>query len=236
MYLSDYEFKNIVQFLNENTTYDVELLLKGKSDVQINAMYIRIKSAMSEYPKEIFDYLNSHPAVQPRYSLDELKTMKYNELSALKKQFKIKKSRRKVTKQEDAPAKTMQRAKETLKKETTSRLAATMIAHGLDEKHERDLEILTEAEIFSMYGESLSTLQLAKLGIVSEEVPYDAPKPEDDERMDMIDSILDIGVSIGGKALSFTELIMMSDEELKFLATLISTTLKNRGELKRLIK
>lgn len=238
MYLSSYEKQKIIQYLERYTDYDVAFLLDGKSDMQIQAMYRRIKDAMSKYPKEIFDYLSTHPLVEPRYTLEELVEMTYNELSELRANYGLKGRKKKVVKTEVASEKLVNRAKMVVQNTEAKGLIRDVLLNNAcsrDEEQERDFEILSEEEIRMMYGEDLSRDELFGMGIILDTVPRESYSDADAKRERLIDAILDEGVSIGKKKLTLDELFMMSEEDLVCLHEIVQT-IKSSREPKRLRK
>lgn len=235
MYLSGREKREMLNFIGKNTTYDMDLFIVGKSDAQISAIYKRIKEAMNTYPRDIYAYLQDHLEVSPRYTLDQLLNMKYNELSEIRKNFGIKKKGKKVVKQEQAPLKTTNDARSSLHGQGVRDIALSVM-RGNEERQIEHEEILTEEEILSMYGETMPAEQLAKLGIVLDKIPYEVAMDEETKKIQLINDILEEELVVSGKTLSFSELLMLSEEEIFSLYAIVQSIKKSRNDLKRLVK
>jgi hypothetical protein len=170
MYLSDQEKANIIEYFLNHTYYTREYLTGIKNHAQLFSMYKRTKERMYEYPKEIIAYYNSHPEIYVRPTDEEIRKMRYEELSNLRKELGIrKKTTKKVTKTVEAKS-TADKAREVLRKEPTSKVAAQVIISNMsyEEEHDYDHEqFLTPDEIEMMYpGEELTADELAERGII----------------------------------------------------------------------
>lgn len=237
MYLSSHEKREMINFIAQNTTYDMNLFMSGKTDAQINAIYKRIKEAIETYPKEIYEYLQAHKEATPRYTLEQLLNMKYNELSEIRRNLKIKKKGKKVVKQEQVPLKTVESAHGILDSASVKDVALSVIrSNALASRQIEHEEILTEEEIIEMYGESMSAEQLAKLGIILDKVPFDSEVEIEEKKYQVINDLLEADIVISGKTLSFSELLMLSEEEIYSLHEIVQTIKKSRTDLKRLVK
>lgn len=170
MYLSEQERSNIIDYFLAHTFYTKEYLTGIKNHAQLFSMYKRTQERMYEYPKEIIAYYESHPEIYVRPTDEEIRHMKYEELSRLRKELGIrKKTTKKVTKTTEAKS-TADKAREALRKEPTSKVAAQVIISNMayEEEHDYDHEqFLTPEEISMMYpGEELTADELAERGIV----------------------------------------------------------------------
>lgn len=170
MYLSEVERANIIDYFLAHTFYTREYLTGIKNHAQLFSMYKRTQTRMYEYPKEIIAYYNAHPEIYVRPTDEEIRKMKYEELSRLRKELGIrKKTTKKVTKTTEAKS-TADKAREVLKQESTSKVAAQVImsniAYEQEIEHEHE-QFLTPDEIAMMYpGEELTPDELAERGIV----------------------------------------------------------------------
>lgn len=170
MYLSDQERTNIIDYFLTHTFYTKEYLTGIKNHAQLFSMYKRTKERMYEYPKEIIAYYKAHPEIYVRPTDEEIRRMKYEELSRLRKELGIrKKTTKKVTKTTEAKS-TADKAREALRKQPTSKVAAQVIISNMAHEQEYEQEheqFLTPEEIEMMYpGEELTPDELADRGIV----------------------------------------------------------------------
>lgn len=174
MYLSEQERANIIDYFLNHTFYSREYLTGIKNHAQLFSMYKRTKERMYEYPKEIIAFYKEHPEIYVRPTDDEIRKMKYEQLSDLRKELGIrKKTSKKVTKTVEDKS-TAEAAREALKQQPTSKIAAQVIINNMkyEEEHEYDHEqFLTPKEIEMMFpGEELSVDELADRGI--RVIPY----------------------------------------------------------------
>ena len=177
MYLSERERANIIEYFLAHTNYTREYLTGIKNHAQLFSMYNRTRERMYEYPKEIIAYYNSHPEIYIRPTDEEIKKMKYEELSELRKELGIrKKTTKKVTKTTEAKS-TADKAREVLRKETTTKVAAQIIVSNINYEREHEFEheeFLTPDEVTIMYpGEEYTPDELASRDIIV--TPYFGP-------------------------------------------------------------
>lgn len=215
MTLSDYEYRKIIDYLEEHTTYDIGDLVT-KSDHQLYAMKKRISEAMITYPREIYNYYMSHPTYTPRYTLEQLRQMKYNELSEIRQTLKIRKPSK--VKSATPSIDTAAKAKETIKSQTTTETVKNIITSNFaqDEKEHDELSFITRAEAIAMYGEDISDEYLEARGFKLYE-PFTQPESDAEERYILIDEIGELDISLKGVKLTPADLIKFETEELHYL-------------------
>lgn len=230
MKLSDAEYRNIIDYLEMHTTYDIGLLA-AKDDAQLYNMKKRIEECMHKYPKEIADYYRAHPEVTPRYSLEELKKMKYNELGKIRKSLKIRGSKKKVTKTEPA-GHVADRARQTIQDTPTNQVVANIIESN-NEHEERDYEFITYKEAIQMYGPDISVEYLERKGFKLYD-ESDQVRDYDVDKIYLIDAIEQLGISIKGMAITTEYLLTLSIQELETLYTMASTIAEELENGKRL--
>ncbi len=170
MYLSDREKANIIEWFLNNTYYTREYITSIKNHAQLFSMYKRTQERMSSYPKEIIAYYNNHPEIYVRPTDEEIRAMKYEELSRLRKELGIRKqTAKKVTKTTEART-TADKARAVLKEQSTTKVAAQVIITNMAHEQEHDYDheqFLTPEEISMMYpGEELTADELADRGII----------------------------------------------------------------------
>ncbi len=85
MSLPSKELEKIKRFLRDNTDYNVDLFLSGKSDHQITAIYQQIKRAMETYPIEILSIIKKNPRLASEIEGEDLYILSYNELARIRK-------------------------------------------------------------------------------------------------------------------------------------------------------
>ncbi len=210
-------------FLRVNTTYDINLLFQTKSINQIASMCRSIESAMQRYPKEISEYYKSNPSAVPFVSDNVLYSMNYNELVDLRKKLGIKGSRKKVVKQEEA-SDVAQLNIDFVQSKKTSDLCVSIMQSNAENK---ELQILTSEEIKEMYGgEELSKEDLARRGIVSDDVDCHERASLEDERIEMIDEIISSKITIANQALDINFLYTLGETELKSLYEITKSFIK----------
>lgn len=174
MFLSERERLNIIDYFLFHTNYKEEYLRGIKNHAQLFGMYKRTQERMSSYPKEIIAYYNSHPEIYIRPTDEEIRNMKYEELSALRRELGIRKTSKKVTKTTEAKS-TADKARATLKGKRTAALAAEiMISNKAHEEPDYDHEqFLTPEEIAIMYPDCEPTEEeLFNRGIIVIEKHY----------------------------------------------------------------
>lgn len=230
MKLSDAEYRNIIDYLEMHTTYDIGLLA-AKDDAQLYNMKKRIEECMHKYPKEIADYYRAHPEVTPRYSLEELKKMKYNELGKIRKSLKIRGSKKKVTKTEPA-GHVADRARQTIQDTPTNQVVANIIESN-NEHEERDFEFITYKEAIQMYGPDISVEYLEREGFKLYD-ESDQVRDYDVDKIYLIDAIEQLGISIKGMTLTTEYLLTLNIQELETLYTMASTIAEELENGKRL--
>ncbi len=233
MQLTDAEYRSIIDYLEKYTTYDIGEIVQ-KQDATLWNMKKRIEEAMSRYPKEIYEFYQKNPHHQPRHTLEELKQMKYNELSAIRKSLKIRKGK-KVT--SSTPAlETAKQAREAVKGQTTSETVANAIKsnHKSEVYQERDLEFITWNEAVAMYGEDVTEDYLEARGYKLYE-SHSYKDDEEDRRYEMIETILSAGITVYGTPLTALQLFKLETDELNYLCNVlgkIEETLTNHGPKK----
>lgn len=215
MVLSDYEYRNIIDYLEANTTYDIGELV-AKTDGQLYNMKKRIEAAMHNYPKEIFAYYQTHPAHTPQYTLEQLKKMKYNQLSEIRQSLKIRKSN-KVKSSTPAPD-TAAQAREAIKEKTTSEVVKDIVKSNQEhvEIEQDEYHFITRSEAVAMYGEDISDEYLAARGFKLYE-PIGRTYDGDVERYSLIDAINQLEISLKGIQLTTQDLLTLETEELHYL-------------------
>lgn len=170
MYLSERERANIIAYFKEHTYYTDEYLYGIHNHAQLFSMYKRTQERMASYPREIIAYYEAHPEIYVRPTDEEIRHMKYEELSRLRKSLGIKaKTAKKVKKTTEAKS-TADKARKALKDQPTAKVAAQVIITNMahEEEHDYDHEqFLTPEEIAMMYpGEELTADELAERGII----------------------------------------------------------------------
>ena len=215
MVLSDYEYRNIIDYLEANTTYDVGELV-AKTDGQLYNMKKRIEAAMHNYPKEIFAFYQANPTYTPRYTLEELKKMKYNQLSEIRQSLKIRKSN-KVKSSIPAPD-TATQAKEAIKEKTTSEVVKDIVKSNQEhiEYEQEEYHFITRTEAVAMYGEDISDEYLESRGFKLYE-PIGRTYNDDTERYSLIDAINQLELSLKGIQLTTQDLLALELDELHYL-------------------
>lgn len=141
----------------------------------VNALYKiahRISRCMATYPEEIYGYLKSHPEKE-QCDLQELKNMRYKELSELRQSLGIRKKRskkaKKVTRVEPVEQTTLEQAKQSLLTESVATTAKKICLSNLQDDIEEEMEetFLSADEIETMYGEDLPSIEtLMSQGII----------------------------------------------------------------------
>lgn len=129
----------------------------------------RVKDCLSYYPREILDYLSTHPSA-PQYTKEYLGMLTYRELAEIRTELGIskRKSRKKVERVEPAIS-TTQKGLQSIRSRTAAEVAYSAITSAHDEIDTKDEAILTEEEIAFMYGDDMPSLEeLRRSGIVPE--------------------------------------------------------------------
>jgi isopentenyldiphosphate isomerase len=166
--MSDKERANIIDYFLTHTNYSKEFLL-GTKQAQLLSMYKRTKERMASYPEEIIAYYNSHPEIYVRPSDEKIRSMKYEELSRLRKELGIRAKRgTKVTKTVEAKP-TADKARKIIKEQPVAKVAAEVIVCNMTYKEPDYVQeqFLTPEEIEMMYPESdYSMDELAERGII----------------------------------------------------------------------
>lgn len=170
MYLNERERSNIIAYFLAHTYYDEAYLRGIKNHAQLFSMYKRTQERMALYPKEIIDHYNKHPEIYVRPTDEEIRKMKYEELSNLRKELGIKKKTAKKVKKTTEAKTTADKARQALKEQSTAKVAAQVIITNMaiEEEHDYDHEqFLTLDEISMMYpGEEYTADELAERGII----------------------------------------------------------------------
>lgn len=169
MYMSEKERASIIDYFLANTNYSEEFLLGITNHAQLFSMYKRTQERMDSYPKEIIAYYNEHPEIYVRPTEEEIRAMKYEELSSLRKELGIKAKRgKKVSKTVEAKD-TAEKARHSLKDKPVTKVAAEVILGNMShsEPDYTQEQFLTPEEIEMMYPESdYSPDELAARGII----------------------------------------------------------------------
>ncbi|MGN1371467.1 MAG: hypothetical protein ACI4XM_04265 [Candidatus Coprovivens sp.] len=233
MTLSDKEYRNIIDFLEANTTYDIGELVT-RTDGQLYNMKKRIEEAIIKYPEEIYKFYEEHPDYHPRHTLEELKKMKYNELANIRKSLKIRK-RKKVKKVEEAPS-TVTKARQALKQQSTIETIKNIVASNVEseEKEQDEYQFLTRAEATAMYGEDITDEYLEERGFKLYE-PIGRIYNENEERYLLISSLEGIELSLNGTPITNNELLTLDIDELHYLYQ-IATKLEEKISEKKGLK
>lgn len=216
MLLKDNEYKNIIDYLEANTTYDIGELV-AKSDGQLYNMKKRIEAAMYNYPLEILAYYQAHPTHSPRYTLEQLKNMKYNQLSEIRQSLKIRKSNKVKS---SIPAEGVAaKARETIKEEPTSEVVKDIVRSNQEQieiEPEEEYQFITKVEAVAMYGDDISDEFLEARGLKLYE-PIGRTYNDDVERYSLIDAINQLEISLKGIHLTTQDLLSLETDELHYL-------------------
>jgi hypothetical protein len=226
MTLSDYEYRNVIDYIKKHTTYNISDIIK-KTDEQLYRMKQNIENAMATYPKEIFDYYQAHPEHTPRYSLEELKIMKYNQLSKLRQELKIRKGK-KVTSTEPAPQ-TADKARQTIKQQTPNEVAKNVVLSNQIAENSHDYQFITREEAFAMYGEDITDEYLEEKGFKLYEPLKNQEYDPEQERYDLIDLIIDSEITIKGEPISIETLCLLSLDDLRKINEITQVLSKKQG-------
>ncbi len=221
MKLTDAEYRKIIDYLTEYTTYDVGNLVQTQDNALWN-MKRRIEEAMSRYPNEIFEYYQKNPQHQPRYTKDELKKMKYNQLVEIRKTLKIRKGK-KVKSQVSAPD-TAKQAREAIKGQTTSQTVVNVMRSNRDAEvyQERELEFVTWKEAVEMYGEDVTEEYLEARGYkLYESYSSKEKDSEEERRYEMIETILSANITVQGIPLTALQLLKLETDELNYICNIV---------------
>lgn len=215
MVLSDIEYRNIIDYLAANTTYDIGELV-AKKDGQLYSMKKNIEAAMHNYPKEIYAYYQAHPEHTPRYTLQELKKMKYNELSEIRQSLKIRKSK-KVKSSVPAPE-TAQKARQKIQEQTPTEVVKNIIMSNQEEqsKERDDYQFITREEAIAMYGNDITDEYLEANGFKLYE-PIGRDYSDNVEKYALIDVILELEITIKGQKPTREQLLNLDLEDLHYL-------------------
>lgn len=215
MFLTDNEYRNIIDYLEANTTYDVGDLV-AKTDGQLYNMKKRIEAAMFNYPLEILAYYKAHPTYSPRYTLAELNSMKYNQLSEIRQSLKIRKSNKvRSTTPAETTATT---AREIIKATPTAEVVKDIIKSNQEqiEIEPEEYQFITKAEAIAMYGEDINDDFLESRGFKLYE-PIGRTYDDDVERYSLIDAINQLEISLKGIQLTTQDLLSLETDELHYL-------------------
>lgn len=169
MYMSEKERSSIIDYFLTHTNYSKEFLLGITNRAQLFSMYKRTQARMDSYQKEIIAYYNEHPEIYIRPTDQEIRAMKYEELSALRRELGIKAKRgKKVSKTVEAKD-TAEKARRSLKEQPVTKVAAEVILGNMshEEPDYVQEQFLTPEEIEMMYPEAdYSPDELAARGII----------------------------------------------------------------------
>ena len=189
---------------------------------------LRACEALPKYREEVIKKFQENPGLRGGITDEQINKMKYNDLSTLRTNLGLNRRGKKVQKQETAPTKTVEQAKEALKKESTAKTAAEIIKGStqatledlypevFNPPHHETEEFYTVEEARKAYP-GYSYEELIKEGIHL--VETDAK--ERLEQYQIIDQIIMYNISIDGLELSEEKLVDCNLEELKKILTSI---------------
>lgn len=211
--------------------YDKHPEIKRPSNYELNQMgYIKIRDLRNElgipelikqekrYKKhlsEVISYFREHPEIKTRPTEEEIFALSAEELSNLRKKYKITANTQKVVNIEPA-YEAAKKAREALKEKTTAELAKDIICNSQDELEFDDYQFITREEAREMYGEDIDEAFLASRGYKLEE-PINSVYSEKEERNSLIESILALNVSISNLPVTPLELYTLETDELHYL-------------------
>ena len=147
----------MISYLKGKTYYTDESLRKIP-DYKLYAMYTRIRDSILKYRKELKDYFASHPEVA--ISDNILNSLKYNELSDLRKKYKS--SRKKVVQVEETYEDMLKTAQELFKEKTTTEVVKDIITSDPEDKE----MFIYEDEIEEMGYVDYSDEELKRKGVI----------------------------------------------------------------------
>ena len=214
MELTEQERLYFINFLLKYTSYPKKTIYEiAQNDYKLFNMTQRINDCLDRYPKEIIKYLEEHPEVQERYTLEELRNMTYNDLVDIRKRFKIRKKSKKIVKATIAPE-VAKKAREAIKENHA--LEKTIVLSALSEPE--DIEFLTPEEIEMMYpGSGLySDEELHSLGVAREN-SHDHREVDPNAYYIKIATIVDSGLMVDGKTPTLQECYDMPVAEVERL-------------------
>lgn len=226
MELTEPERTNLIEYLLAHTTYSKTTIYNiAADDNKLYSMTERIRECMSRYPKEILAYLEEHPEVEERYTLAELKQMRYNELVDIRQRFKIRKRRKKVTGAEFAKQ-TSDKARTAIKQNT--HLEHTIFMGAISEPE--DLEFLTPEELEMMYpGSGLySESELHSLGVARENA-HAHHEVDATEYYIKIATIVDSGLIVAGQTLTYQDCYNLPVNEVEKLYQMALAKTRSKG-------
>lgn len=219
MALGKHRRQEIINFLCNNTTYSFEEIT-NKPDNQLEAFYNKVKRCLTSYPLDILEYYQKNPLVFPQYRMEDLQSMKYNELKEIMEDLGLKSSKKSSKKRTGA----------VIAQETSTYTQMVLDFSPKSETPnsiEKDLEFITQAELTLMYPEEEYTQQeLKQKGIHLEDII----EPEQ-TRYNMIENILNSKLKIYDKEIDEYFLLELTKAELQ---TLYNLTLTKKNILKEL--
>lgn len=168
-------FDDALNFLIEKGGYYEDSFRKKENEdaptyrARVFRIASRVYECMGNYPKEIYAYLKKHPEKR-QYTMEELNTLTYKELSVLRTSLGISKRRGKKVVKETTAGETYERGLNYVRGTSTTQLAASAIVSATEELEDsKEESILSEEEIAFMYGEDMPNLEtLRSQGIVPE--------------------------------------------------------------------
>ena len=186
-------------------------------------MSLRACDAMIKYREEIIKHFAEHPGLRGGITDERVMKMKYTQLKTLRTNLGLNRRGKKVTKQETAPKKTIEQAKESLKSKKTSETVKDVIvstqatledmfpeAFRQEREPEREESFYTVAEARQAYpGYSLEELESLGIHITDEDAR------EKLETFSIIDEILDYDVTINGERVTEENLLTYGITDLK---------------------
>lgn len=158
MALNGVERANYISYLRDQTDYTYKYI-RNLPDDTLYHLAKRIEIAIPQYIDEIVAKVSEKDYVGRRYTKEELKEYSYNELASIRKSLGIRKGKKKVTKVEKAPEKTVEQAKSAIHQMTLDELEKNIFDHE---------EFLSEKELAAAYGEDKpSDKELRAKGIIN---------------------------------------------------------------------
>lgn len=196
---------------------------------------LKKENRYKKHLSEVISYFREHPEITNHPSEEEIFELSEIELERLRKKFKITSKTQKVINIEPA-IEAAQKAREIIKGTETAKLAADIIiqAETAEEYERDDYQFITLHEAQLMYGEEISDEFLESQGYKLYE-PIGRSYSDTTERDELIAALLDIEITIEGKALDFDTLLKLDLEDLHYLyyiSSRISETLEQKGPSK----
>lgn len=222
MALSYSERERLITYLLEETSYTrLQIEKSARTDEQLVGMATRIKTCMEEYPYEILNFFKSNPG-DDEYTLEELLGMKYNELSALRKELGIKNGGKKTS------STGVGKNSQTDGQLRLDLSCGTGTPRIFVEHSDHEPQVFTDEELEIMFpGESdaFTASELFAMGIIREGHSPDEDKFEQQQREDeeyiMMSTIVETGVIIGQHRLTIEDCYELNPKDLRTLYNLV---------------